>query len=40
MLKHGLQGFHNVKLLMPRSDAHKPNPAFLEARYTMFRNAS
>ena len=40
MLKHGLQGFHNQSLLVPRSDSLKPNRTFLEARYALFRKAS
>jgi putative restriction endonuclease len=40
MLKHGLQEFHRARLLVPRSDALKPDLGFLEARYALFRQGS
>ena len=39
MLMHGLQGFHGKAFLVPKKDALKPNLAFLEARYAVFREA-
>lgn len=40
MLKHGLQGFHNQRLVLPRNDLLKPNRGFLETRYALFQRAS
>jgi len=37
MLKHGLQGFQNSKIIVPRSNDLKPNRDFLEERYDEFR---
>lgn len=39
MLKYGLQGFQDSKLSVPRQDALKPNPAFLERRFSSFLSA-
>ena len=39
MLRHGLQGVHNQKIWVPRSQELKPNTAFLEQRYERFRRA-
>ena len=36
MLMHGLQGFYGKALLLPKKDALKSNPAFLEVRYASF----
>lgn len=36
MLVHGLQGFHETKLQIPRSRHERPNPEFLEERYELF----
>lgn len=38
MLKHGLQGFNNQKILVPRG-SNSPDKTFLEIRYAKFRNA-
>lgn len=40
MLIHGLQGFHGARLLVPRRAEWRPDPAFLEERYTVFRRAA
>lgn len=40
MLIHGLQGFHEARLSVPRSKALQPDRDFLEERYEMFRSAS
>jgi putative restriction endonuclease len=40
MLKHGLQGFHNKQIQVPRSAAQRPRQEFLEARYEMFRRSA
>jgi putative restriction endonuclease len=37
MLIHGLQGFHGVRLLVPRSANSQPNRHLLEERYARFR---
>jgi putative restriction endonuclease len=39
MLKHGLQGFHGAPLIVPHARDLRPNPRFLEERYTVFRAA-
>jgi putative restriction endonuclease len=39
MLKHGLQEFHHEHLWTPRRPVLKPNPEFLEERYSLFRSA-
>lgn len=39
MLRHGLQGVHNAKILLPRRQPDHPNPDFLEERYEQFRRA-
>lgn len=39
MLIHGLQGFHQSKLLLPRQHALRPDRELLEARYERFRRA-
>lgn len=41
MLRHGLQELHGRPLLVvPRSEADRPRPQFLEERYQLFRKAS
>jgi putative restriction endonuclease len=37
MLKHGLQGFHGLPLLVPSKAAQQPDRRFLEERYAIFR---
>jgi putative restriction endonuclease len=37
MLIHGLQGFHGVRLLLPRRPASQPDRHLLEERYAWFR---
>ena len=37
MLRHGLQGFHGERILVPRSSRLQPNRDFLAERYTWFR---
>ena len=39
MLKYGLQGFQDARLLLPRDPALRPNLEFVEERYGMFRRA-
>jgi len=39
MLIHGLQGFHNQNLRVPRRETWRPNPLFLEERYDVFKRA-
>lgn len=39
MLLHGLQGFQNARLHLPRHDLLRPNPDFLAERYELFRRA-
>jgi len=39
MLVHGLQGFHETKLVLPRSAGDRPRKEYLEARYERFRRA-
>ena len=39
MLTHGLQGFHGAGLIVPHALNLRPNPRFLEERYTAFRSA-
>jgi putative restriction endonuclease len=39
MLRHGLQGLHGVRLLVPRASIHRPKTEFLEERYEQFRAA-
>jgi len=39
MLKHGLQGLHDTKIIMPRDNSLRPDPARLEHRYTIFKKA-
>ncbi len=36
MLRHGLQGLHNQKILIPRAVAQRPDPVRLEARFRHF----
>ncbi len=36
MLLHGLKEMHDKRIILPRSPAHRPNPAFLERRYQRF----
>jgi putative restriction endonuclease len=40
MLIHGLQGFHGARLLVPRRQEWRPDPALLEERYALFRRAT
>src|SRR2546425_1212151 len=40
MLQHGLQGFQNRPIHVPRADHLKPNRDFLAERYELFRRAS
>ena len=40
MLKHGLQGFHQQKIQVPRAEGQRPRPEFLEVRYEMFRRSA
>ena len=40
MLKHGLQGFHGLPLLVPSKAAQQPDRRFLEERYATFRAGS
>jgi putative restriction endonuclease len=37
MLEHGLQGFQSKRIVVPHRAELKPDPAFLEERYEMFR---
>ena len=37
MLKHGLQGFEGVRILVPRVRSLHPDPEFLAERYDLFR---
>lgn len=37
MLRHGLQGIHDQRIVLPRSPALRPEPTFLERRYERFR---
>ena len=39
MLKHGLQGLHNVRIQLPRPDKLKPDPDLLNLRYKRFKEA-
>ncbi len=39
MLRYGLQGFQDARLLLPRDPALRPNREFVEERYGMFRKA-
>jgi putative restriction endonuclease len=39
MLRYGLQEMEGQRILLPRSDAKRPNPAYLEERYAQFRAA-
>lgn len=39
MLKYGLQGFQDKKINVPRQEMLKPNPVFLERRYSAFLSA-
>lgn len=39
MLQHGLQGFHDKPLVLPRSEMLRPRREFLEERYALFRKA-
>jgi putative restriction endonuclease len=40
MLVHGLQGFHERRILVPRRSEERPRPDFLEERYRRFLAAS
>ena len=37
MLRYGLQGFHDARLVLPRGTTLRPNPDFVEERYAIFR---
>ncbi len=39
MLQHGLQGLDRSQLILPARVEQRPNPAFLEERYELFRKA-
>ena len=39
MLRYGLQGFQDARLLLPRDPGLRPNREFVEERYGMFRKA-
>ncbi len=39
MLIHGLQGFHGIALHVPARESWRPNRAFLEERYEIFKRA-
>ena len=39
ILRHGLQGIHNQRIVLPRRSSSHPNPAFLERRYERFRQS-
>lgn len=39
MLRHGLQGFQDMLIHVPRSTALRPNPEYLAERYELFRSA-
>jgi hypothetical protein len=39
MLQHGLQGFQNRRIHVPRADHLKPNRDFLAERFELFRKA-
>jgi putative restriction endonuclease len=40
MLIHGLQGFHQQPIRVPRSERQQPDRELLEMRYQLFRNAA
>jgi len=40
MLTHGLQGFHNRRILTPTREFLKPRREFLEQRYDLFKRAT
>ena len=40
MLRHGLQGIHDQRIVLPRSAGLRPDPAFLERRYARFRESA
>jgi putative restriction endonuclease len=37
MLKHGLQGLHGSRLIVPRKASQRPDPRLLERRWERFR---
>jgi putative restriction endonuclease len=39
MLVHGLQGFHDKTLRVPKRQSWRPNPEFLEERFEHFKHA-
>ena len=39
MLKHGLQDMDGHRIILPRVALKRPNPEYLEARFTQFRAA-
>ena len=40
VLRHGLQGVHGTGLHVPRAPQLRPNPAYLEERFALFRRAA
>ncbi len=40
MLKHGLQGFQDSRILVPHAERLRPKPDFLAERYALFRQAA
>jgi putative restriction endonuclease len=40
MLRHGLQGMHGQRIVVPQRPSLQPRHAFLEERYDLFRKAS
>lgn len=39
MLKHGLQGLHETKIILPYHESERPDQGFLERRYVQFKKA-
>jgi hypothetical protein len=39
MLKHGLQGMHEQKIILPGTRQHYPDRELLKRRFEMFRKA-
>lgn len=40
MLRHGLQGMHNIKIITPRSKSLRPDPDLLERRWERFQRVN
>jgi len=40
MLRHGLQGLHNKKILFPRKAEFRPSPDLLERRWQRFKDVA